>query len=278
MSDLAALPPHVRAYLRGYVRRGRRLAVVRGAGRAVAFFLGAFLACALSDRFGHFGGRVRAALLAGTAIGAGLFLLRPVVRLLRPGVDWLAVAARIERRNPRLGERLLTVASQLLGPGEYRGSDELLDRLAFDLDRDAAAERPAAVLPARRSLRPWLVAALLLVVAAAANQVPALNLPQLAKRFLAPWAPYAPVTTTQVRVRPGDVDLPQGAAARIGATVERLGGGPVWLFVAEGDGAPFRRVAMNAADDPPAAAPPTAGTTQPGTQPERPTAAAAVPA
>ena len=232
MTDLAALPPAVRAYVRGYVLRDRRLSVARGFGAAAAVFVGVMLATCLLDRFLHFPPAVRGGLLAAAGLTALALVLRPLLRLGRPGVDWLAAAERIERQDPRFGQRLLTVASRAMGRSEYRGSDELLDQLAYEVDRQAAAERPAALLPARAALGPWAVLAGLVVAAYGLARLPDLNLPQLGLRFLTPWRDIDPVTTTRLAVAPGQRDLPQGAAVRIEATVDRLGVEPVWLHIA----------------------------------------------
>src|SRR3954470_3960844 len=143
MSDLAVLPSAVRRYLRDYVLRGRRLGALRGAGQAACAAMGGLLVACLADRFAHFSTIIREVLLVLTGLAALLLLLRPLLRLARPNVDWLAAAARIEQQDPRFGQRLLTIASRLLGRSEYRGSDEMLDHLSFELNRDAASERPA---------------------------------------------------------------------------------------------------------------------------------------
>ena len=201
MSSVSALPPAVRAYVQEFALRGRRLAVLRGRGGG--------------------GGlrRVGAALLPGRPI-------RPVPAVvrgwrcsaagrsrrgrcssgrssaLRREDDWVNVAERIERQNPRFGQRLVTVTSRLLGRPEYRGSDEILEHLVYELDRQAAGENASRLLPVRSVVAAWCAVLLAALAAVALARVPDLNLPRLAHRFLVPLADVPPVTTTRLAVSP----------------------------------------------------------------------------
>ena len=71
-------------------------------------------------------------------------------------MEWVDAAERIERHNPQFGQRLVTVTSRVLGPAEHRGSDDMLRELLRDVDRQAAGQDPAKLLPLRRVARPWL--------------------------------------------------------------------------------------------------------------------------
>jgi len=235
MSDPDQLPAAVRNFLRGYVMRGRRLAVLRGLGVAGCIFLGTLLATAVIDRFVQFPSAVRMGLLGLAGILAIAAILRPLLQLSRPEVDWLAVAAAIEEQDNRFGQRLQTVASRMLGRGDYRGSDEILEQLCYELNREAAHDRPSRLLPGRQIAGPWLLLAGLVTFAYGLWHLPDINLPQLGLRFLMPWRAIDPVTTTRLAVLPGDQDILQGTPAAIDAAVSRLGGGLVWLHVAEGD-------------------------------------------
>lgn len=235
MSDPDQLPAAVRAYIRAYVGRGRRLALVRSVGLTGCVFLGVLLATTIGDRFFQFPGVIRGGILAFTGAICLLIVLRTVLNLGRSEIDWLGVASEIEQQNDRFGQRLQTVTSRLLGQHHYRGSDEILEKLSYDVDREAADERPSRLLPARRIAGPWVAVLLLAMAAYGLGSLPDINLPQLTLRFLLPWKDLAPVTTTRLAVEPGDRDLPQGASVNIEASVSRLGGGLVWLHLAEGD-------------------------------------------
>src|SRR3954447_27008942 len=248
MSDLSALPPAVRAYVQEYSLRGRRLSLLRGVGVAAAVFLGWALLCCLVDRFAQLPPWARLAMLAGGVAASVAFLVRPVARAVRRENDWVDLATRIERQNPRFGQRLVTVTSRLLGRPEYRGSDEILEHLVYELDRQAAGENASRLVPTAPVALAWGAVLLTTVSAVALARVPDLNLPRLAHRFFVPLADVPPVTTTLLSVTPGDRDVPQGAPLTIQATAERLGDSTVWLFLSD-DGVKWSRSGMNWAGD-----------------------------
>ena len=248
MSNVSALPPAVRAYVQEFALRGRRLAVLRAAGVAAAVFLGWALLCCMADRFVQFPWWVRLAMLGGGAVAATALLMGPVIRALRREDDWVRVAERIERQNPRFGQRLVTVTSRLLGRPEYRGSDEILEHLVYELDRQAAGENASRLLPVRSVVAAWCAVLLAALGAVALARVPDLNLPRLAHRFFVPVAEVPPVTTTRLSVSPGDRDVPQGAPLTIEATAERLGDATVWLYLSD-DGTTWSRSGMSWAGD-----------------------------
>src|SRR3954468_9719572 len=74
MGDVSALPPAVRAYVYGYYVRGRRLALVRGAGRAAGLFGAWMLAWCCLDRLLQLPPWARLILLAAGAAAAALVL------------------------------------------------------------------------------------------------------------------------------------------------------------------------------------------------------------
>src|SRR4051794_28147586 len=113
MSDPSALPPAVRRYLHGFVVRGRRLAILRGAGLAVAAFVGIATIWCVADRYLQFDGWVRLIGLFSCAGLAALLLIRPIARVARQQTDWVKAAERIEEQDPRFGQRLVTVISRL---------------------------------------------------------------------------------------------------------------------------------------------------------------------
>src|SRR3954462_1327487 len=81
MGDVSALPPAVRAYVYGYYVRGRRLALVRGAGRGAGLFGAWMLAWCCLDRLLQLPAWARLLLLAVGAAAAVWLLARPVVRM-----------------------------------------------------------------------------------------------------------------------------------------------------------------------------------------------------
>src|SRR5579884_2109349 len=196
------LPPALHAYLGDFVARARRWAVVRSAGLAAAAFLGWMIAWCLVDRWAHLEAVPRAAALAAGGLIVVALVLRPLLAL-RRRADWIAAAAEVERNNPQLGQRLVTVTSRLLGSPQYRGSDEILRRLAREVDEQVRSVRAFPLRTAARAAASWTACAALGLLAVALCRVPDLGFRRLALRFLAPAAAVAPVTTTQLTVAPG---------------------------------------------------------------------------
>jgi hypothetical protein len=251
MTAFSSLPPTVRSYVSDFVVRARRLAMWRAAGLALAVLLGWALACCLLDRVLQFPPVVRAVLLGAGLSAMALILAGPVRALLRRKVDWLEAAAEVERHNPRFAQRLLTVTTRLLGPVEHRGSDDMLYRLLSDVDREVATRRAARAIALGRVVLPWLAAGVFVAAAIALNRLNDLGLPRLALRFAAPLADVEPVTTTRLKVMPGDLSLVQSDPLRVEATVERLPeGGAVWLMWREEGGDWVRRLMSREAGGP----------------------------
>lgn len=246
MSVLSVLPPSVQSYVHDFDARARRLALVRAIGVAVAVFSTWMLVCCAIDRFAQLTSSVRGAMLLIGVIAVVIILWRPARASLHTHVDWIDAAARIERRDPQFGQRLVTVASRVLGPAELRGSDDMLRELLREVDRHASARDPAALLPLRRIAGAWAAAAIIALAFAALVRLPALGLPTLAARFLAPQADILPVTSTRLDVRPGSHDVVQSAPLSIEADVRRLpAGGLVSLFLTEDDGEHWSRTTMD---------------------------------
>src|SRR5207302_299794 len=126
-------------YVYGFVTRDRRLSLLRGLGMAVALLLAWTLVCCAVDRFAQLSPVLRLVLLISGLASAAAVLIGPVRAALRREVDWVGVAGRIERYNPQFAQRLVTVTSRLIGRPEYRGSDEILDHLLHEVDRQAAS-------------------------------------------------------------------------------------------------------------------------------------------
>ena len=233
MTALSSLPPTLRSYLGDFVVKARRAAVVRGIGIAAARFLGWMILACVADRFLHLPQSIRLGLLiagAGLALAAAL----PPLLSLRRRVDWVSAAWEVERHNPAFGQRLVTVTSRFLGAADYRGSDEILLRLAREVDSELAADRTAVRPPVRNVLAPWAIVSLELLLIAGLARLPDLGFARLADRFVLPMSGVPPVTTTQLSVSPGDADVIQSRPLTIQVRAERLADSPVMLYLGDG--------------------------------------------
>lgn len=234
MDRLAALPPSLRDCLRDFVTRWRRLVELRAAGTALSVFIvWTLLACA-ADRWLHLPGVLREGLLIAGALAAfatALFRLLP----LRGPIDWVSMAGVIEEYDPRFQQRLITVTSRVLGSPEHRGSDEILSHLLREVGRIASAASPAKLLSIRSAAASWapVVAALLIMLGLA--RISAFGQSRLLARYLLPLSNLPPVTTTELSVTPGNVDVFQSDALRIDVTAQNLGASPVWVFLNDDD-------------------------------------------
>ena len=246
MSTLSILPPAIQTYVRDFDARSRRLALLGGVGIALSFFGIWLVICCAIDRLAHFPASVRAGLLAAGIVGAIAILWRPLRASRHRGVNWVRAAIRIEQYDPQFGQRLITVASRVLGAAEHRGSDDMLRELVRDVDRRASGEDPAKLLPLRRIASPWIALLTTILVFIGLTQIQGLQMQTLAARFLTPWADILPVTTTQISVPTGNRDVVQSASLRIEADVKRLDrDSAVSLFISEDGGERWSRSTMD---------------------------------
>lgn len=245
MTAVSALPSPICSYLREFVARARWLALVRAAAIAIASFTAWMVVWCVADRYLQLHWAVRLGALAVGAAGIIALVYRPVIALIRPA-DLIAAAAEVERHNPRFGQRLLTVTSRLLGPADYRGSDEILIRLTREVGDQVASERAGRLIAARSAVGPAAICMLLFLLCVALWRIPSLRFDSLAERFLDPLAQIPPVTTTLLQVSPGDCDVTQSRSVTITAHADRLGDSPVTL-VFNGDGRNWTRVTMSPA-------------------------------
>lgn len=224
--------------------RARRLALLRAVGIAGSVFVLWMLACCGIDRLLQLPSTIRLSLLATGVLAVTVLLAKPLRRALRRRVDWAEAADRIERHSPQFGQRLVTVASRVLGPAEHRGSDDMLRELLRDVDRQVAAQDATALLPLRRIARPWLVFMAAVVAGLGLARVPALGMDVLVTRFLVPLADVEPVTTTYLEVLTGARDVIQSEPLRVEAHVANVGTGVVSLHVSEDGGGHWSRSTM----------------------------------
>lgn len=244
MTALTTLTPAIECYLDEFIVRSRRIALLRRAGMALAVFLAWMLLWCAADRLLGLSVIVRWVLLAGGAALAAARLAPALLARSRQG-DRVWAAAEIERQNPRFGQRLLTVTSRMLGAADYRGSDEILLRLVREVDEQVAVDRRARRPGLGRAVRPWAACAVLAIIIAGLVRVPGLRFGDLIVRFIDPAADVPPVTTTQLVVHPGAVDVPQSHPLTVDVEAAPLGDGLVTLYLSDA-GRNWSRVAMTA--------------------------------
>jgi hypothetical protein len=228
MSTIHAFPPPIRRRLRDHVARGRRLRVLRAGLTVLAFAIAWALAVGVVDRLTALPPWARVGLLSAAALVAVGILAGPVRAALGRRVNWVEASQEIERADPSLGQRLVTVTSQLLAPAAYRGSPQMIDALVEQVSADVA-RAPARRLARWRPLaRPALLAATLLLAAALLWPAEWLNLPQLVARQLRPLSEIPPVTTTQIDLSPGNASVREHEPVVVRAVVRHpTAGGPL---------------------------------------------------
>jgi hypothetical protein len=238
----AQLPREIDRYLSRFAARRAVQRIVRAAGRAVLLAL-AWVAvwCALDRLFGLPPTVRLVGLLANVACVLTLLARPALAPLRRP--DPTRLALDIERRHPRLGQRLATVTSRALGPQRYLGSRELFAALSDELARQVRDEDPAAILPWWPNLRPWAASLAVLALLVPLSLPSWVGAPTLLRRYAAPLANIPAVTTTRLAVQPGDVALPQGDTLRVRVVARRLpvDAPPPVLHVRSAGGAWFER-------------------------------------
>lgn len=245
MTAVSTLPSPIRAYLHDFVVRARLTALARAAAVALACFVAWMIAWCLLDRFLQLHWMLRLAALLAGVIGVGALVL-PRLIALAGNADLVSAAAEVERRNPRFGQRLLTVTSRLLGAADYRGSDEILIRLTREVGEQVAVERSGRLVPVRCVAGPLSAGLLLACTCIGLSRLPSLGFARLVGRFIDPLAAIAPVTTTTLDVSPGDCSVIQSKSVTIRVSTQRLGDAPVTLFL-NGDDHDWTRIAMSSA-------------------------------
>lgn len=221
MSAIALFPTPIRRYLGDFVARNRRIRVARAALIALALVLAWTLIVGWIDRFFPISGWARGALLAGELLAAAGILAGPLRDALRRPIDWIDASQEIERRNHSLGQRLVTVTSQLLAPASYRGSAQILDALVQQVS-DEIATAPRVKLTDWRTLaRPAIAATTLTLATGGLWGLSWLHLPQLIDRQMRPFADTLPVTTTQIEVTPAGASVRERELLTIHAAVRR---------------------------------------------------------
>src|SRR3954451_10900860 len=207
MSAIALFPTPIRRYLGDFVARSRRIRVARAGLIALALVLAWTLIVAGIDRFLPLPGWARGTLLAGELLAAAAILAGPLRDALRRRINWIDASQEIERRNHSLGQRLVTVTSQLLAPASYRGSAQILDALVQQVSDEVATARRVQLIDWPALARPAIAAITLTLATAGLWSLSWFNLPQLIDRQVRPFAGTLPVTTTQIEVTPADTNV-----------------------------------------------------------------------
>ena len=222
MSAIAfQLPVEVRSYLDRFAARRRWQEGLRAVGIAVAATVVWTLAWCMIDRLVALPAVVRAVVLAVNVGAVATLLARPARRWIA-GPDPAGVAVEVERREPAFAQRLETGTSRALGRTEWRGSDQLLSALAHDVAAETGRRDPAALLPWRATVKVWATVIVLTGTAMLLSRSAWLDLPTLLRRYALPVIDIRPVTTTRLRVLPGDVNVHEGDALRVRVSARRL--------------------------------------------------------
>ena len=226
MTDLpsgpsAPLPAPILQALRAFIRRARRVIVVRGACATAAVTAASFLLVMLIDAgFTLYAAWPRwlltVAAYAASAATAVWFVIRPLARSFT-----LAGAARlIEAHHPELQERISSAVELLTSHDvpALRGSDVLIAALTEEAVRDAGGVQPRHEI-SFRAARPFVAGALLGVgILAALFIARPLQTRFLLARATAPFLNLPNIYATELTVTPGDVYVAQGCRLTISVT------------------------------------------------------------
>ena len=245
-ATISPLPPAIGRYLGGYVARRRRVRLAVAAVVACAIVLAWTLAVGGIDRAFALPAWARGALLAGEVAAVLAVAARPLRDALGRSVDWVEASRQVERRNAALGERLVTVTSQLLTPPAYRGSAQMLDALVAQLCGEIGEASGRRLVGWRGLYSPALALFCLVVATAGLWNLSWLNLPQLIDRQVRPFGGTPPVTTTQIDVTPAGASVRDHEALVIRAAVRRLGDGRSPTVHLRGDSGEWQELPMAA--------------------------------
>jgi hypothetical protein len=222
-------------YLGEFATGVRRISLLRSIGQLMAALFGWMLFWCAIDRIVHLPSTIRVILLSASAGTAGWVVFRSLLRWHRRP-DWVAIAAGAERADDRFAQKLITVTSQALARPNHRGSGEILDRLATevtDLLNDGSRRR--GTLGIGRAAVPWVACLTLGALAIVLLCLPGSRFRELAIRFIAPMADVPAVTTTQLDVTPGNVDVVQSQPVTIEVAAKRLGDASVTVLLSDND-------------------------------------------
>ncbi len=217
----ASLPAPIVHALRAFIRRARRLIVIRGACATVAMTFGAFMVVMLIDAgLTLFAAWPRwlltLAAYAASVATAIVYIVRPLARSFT-----LAGAARlIEAHHPELQERISS-AVELLSSRDLpslRGSDALIGALTEEAVRDAAGVRPKREVSFKAAIPFLLGAAAVAVILGTLLALRPTQTRFLLARAAAPFLNLPNVHATELAVVPGDACVTIGSRLTISVT------------------------------------------------------------
>jgi hypothetical protein len=261
MMRLAVQPTHVPEpilrKLRGVIRRYRAVVAARGSLAVLATLTVSLLTVmALDAWLCPFSAWARWTMslsaLAATLVVAGVFLVRPLARVL----TLRGIARSLEVKHPELQERISSAIELLDSPDgpDVRGSEAMIAVLA----REASAN-VEGVIPQRevtlRSVRAYLVASVAAMVLLASVLVlwPE-HSARLLARAVAPYANLGTLRAEDMTIRPGDTSVPIRTRLRVEAVVRNRAVTSGELHLAGPDGRirsrlPLSRVHVSGGED-----------------------------
>ena len=217
------LPLAISQYLSTLAQRRRKLALIRGAGLALAIWMAGLLLLCWADRVFHLPGALRLVLLISHVGGIFALLTLTLWRWYRPTDDAVATSLLAERLDASLPSQLLSTAtSRVLGRSAERGSPAMLTSIVDEATTVVDGRDPTSLLPTQLALTPWFACAGAFLLSLILLFSSWLSLPRLVARYALPLADIAPVTTTRLSVSPGNVGVPQNEPLIISVTADRL--------------------------------------------------------
>ena len=216
------LPDPIVLTLRRFIRRIRRLIVLRGlcataavAGTALLLVMGIDASLTLFAQWPRW--ILSLLVYAVTILSCGWFLVRPLARSFT-----LAGAARlIEAHHPELQERISSVVELLTSQDlpSLRGSEVLIAALTQEAVRDAGIVQPRREVSFRIALPYVVTTAAVLVVFAGLWLGKPRQTSFLLARAVAPFLNLPNVYATDLAVEPGDVLVAEGSHVQIAVNV-----------------------------------------------------------
>ncbi len=159
-----------------------------------------------------------------------LMVLLAILSLIPWRYNQLKMSRMAEQYFPQLEGRLSTWVSQLHYPVNQKPSQLFTDALNSQIAKLLDQTNWSGIRGRSVSKRHVLPLAVSLIILGLLLFIPDLRFPQLAARMLIPWKPIAPVTTTQILVQTGSVNVRQGASVTIVADITRPSGGAVLML------------------------------------------------
>lgn len=237
MNQMPELPQAIQSFLREYIRQRNRMLFWRGAIVLGIVGLGWIVLCGLADRILRLDMAVRTALLGGSVVALGLWLIALLRATLLAQVDVEDAALELENLRPDLDERLETVCSRLRDKRGLIASSEMLHAVADQVERYLSDNGLPRLVSLHTLGRHAVCGGILMLCVLGISLMPVVGAPKLFKRILFPWTRTAPVTTTSLEPlynRP-NIDVAEGEMTVINLLADRIGPeGVVARFTTDG--------------------------------------------